>query len=132
MSSIIAIADVCTDEDLEKELGKGEFARLAPDSADGEEARQNALDDLLDQMENRRHPVRENAIVDPTQLRQTVVYGACSRLYRASITTGSGDDVNSAKAKWYDRKYERNANNLRPTITGNRKPAPSSIAFSRR
>lgn len=132
MSTIIAVADVCTDKDLEKELGESEFARLAPDSADGEDARQNALDDLIDQMGNRRVPVRESAIVDPGELRQTVVYGACSRLYRASITTGSGDDVNSTKANWYDRKYERNANNIRPTVTGNRKAAPSSISLSRR
>ena len=55
-----------------------------------------------------------------------------ARLYRSSITTGDGSDVNSAKFKFYNKQYERRSDELRPTVLGNRIAAPASIVWNRR
>ncbi len=125
------VNSVATDKDLTNEIGEGAFARLAPDTADGQDARQRAFDDVLDQLANRVPAVRETDLSDLSELNVVVVYGAVSRLYRSSITTGDSSDVNSAQAKFYHKQYERRVDDLRPTITGSRIAAPGSIKFNR-
>ena len=125
------VDDVATDLDITDEIGEVPFGRLARDSSDGQKARQRALDDVLDKLRNRVPPIRETDLSDISELRFVVVYGAVARLYRSSMTTGDGSDVNSAKFQFYNKQYERRSDELRPTVTGNRIAAPASIKLNR-
>ncbi|NRA02834.1 MAG: hypothetical protein HRU00_09565 [Myxococcales bacterium] len=131
--STTPVGDIVTDRDLELEIGEGAFKRLAPDTSDGESARQRTFDDLLDQLANRTPPIHEQNLVDLSELKVTIVYGACARLYRSNISTGSMDDLNAAQHKIYHKQYEQRADRLRPTVTGGLKAAGGfSIKTSRR
>ncbi len=128
--SINTVGSIVTDSDLSEEVGDGEFARIAPKTNDGLSARQLTLNDLLSRIKNRAPPVHETDLIELEELRIPCVYGAIARLYRKSMTTG--DDVFSVKFKHYMGEYNRRVADLRPTVTGGRIAAPSSIATFRR
>ncbi len=124
---------IATDEDLETELTKKEFCRLAGDDSEaGKDARQLALDDLLYQLANRVPPVPEGNLVVIGELKIATVYGAAARMYRNRITTGDGDDVNFTKSKLYQKLFDSRSAQLRPSVSNQQTSGPSSIALHRR
>lgn len=127
--SINPVNDVVTNSDLSNEISESEFGILAPNEDDGLDARQLTLDDLLDRLKNRVPPIHETDLIDLEQLRIPCVYGAVARLYRRAMTTG--DDVFSVKHRFYIKDYDRRVADLRPTVTGGRVAAPSSIKTHR-
>lgn len=120
---------VVTDEDLEDELGEKEVATLVADADDGEQVRQLAFDDVLDQLLNRVPPIRETHLTTMSELKITIVHAACARLYRRNVTTSEGRSA--AMAKHYQKEYLRRVRDLRPTITGLRLGAPAGIRVHR-
>lgn len=120
-----AVNDIVTDSDLSEEIGEDQFAILTPKVNDGLRARQLTLNDLLDKLKNRVPPIHEANLIELEELRIPCVYGAVARLYRKNMTTG--DDVFTAKAVLYMKDYDRRVQDLRPTVTGGRIGAPSSI-----
>ncbi len=133
MSTLIDVQEIATDEDLETELTKKEFCRLAgDDSTAGKDARQLALDDILYQLANRVPPIQEGDLAVITELKIATVYGAAARMYRNRITTGDNDDVNFTKSKLYQKLFDSRSAQLRPQVSNQLLAGPSSITMSRR
>lgn len=123
---------VCEDVDLENEIG-GSAALLALATPQlCRQARIGALDDVIDHLRNRTPPVLEANLADVSELRIAVRDGALARLYRQNMTTGDGEDVNARKAKDYQAAFMSAVNRLRPTLSGQLKAGPASIALHRR
>lgn len=128
----VTIASVATSQDVANELGgQAALDNLTSESFTIKHVLDLTLADVLDSLVNRTPPVRDSDIQDPTQLKKSVVFGACARLYRNNITTGEGD-VSSAKHKIYQRQYESILSSLRPTVGGVVAASSWSIPMHRR
>ena len=133
MSTLIDVQEVATDGDLETEITKKEFCRLAGDDTEaGKDARQLALDDILYQLANRVPPIQEGDLAFITELKIATVYGAVARMYRNRITTGDNDDVNFTKSKLYQKLFDSRSGQLRPQVSNQQLAGPSSITVHRR
>jgi hypothetical protein len=109
--------DVATPQDLADELGgTAALDNLTSESFTARHVLELTLADILDSLRNRTPPVVEGDISDTAQLKRPLVEGAISRLYRNNITTG--DDVNAAKQKLYQRAYDNTLASLRPVVAG--------------
>ena len=130
--STIDVEDVCTDADLEGYvLGKTNLQNLLPEDpawltdpdADYDYdanprvatiVRQQALDDVLEALAKRRPPIRETDLLDVTELKRPVAFGALHRLYTGQIQ--HEDSPNVAKAKHYCKAYEGAMAALQPSV----------------
>jgi hypothetical protein len=130
--TVIDVALVALDSDIEDELGEDVFERLIDDATDGLKARTHALEDVEYELNNRVPPIRPGEVSDLSELKRVVVYGACAHLYKANLTTGSGDDINSAKHDLYREDFMKRLVNLRPTVGTQLRAASSTIALHRR
>ncbi len=131
--STIDVNTVLTDSDIEDEITEKGLADLVTDSDDGLKARQLALDDVLYQLANRVPPVAEADLSNlAAELKIPCVYGACARLYRNNMTTGDPADFNHMQWKSYHREYEMRVQDLRPTVAGGLRAAPSAIQLFRK
>lgn len=113
----IDVNEVCTDENLIEEVGGAEaLSNLLSRSLgnDSTLARRAALNDVLRMLSRRAPPITDADIVDPTELRAAVAYGALTRLYRQAITTS--DSVFALHAKTYQTQFDDEVNGLRPTV----------------
>lgn len=129
----IDIDDVAAWSDLASEIGgKDALDNLTNESLTARKALELTLAEVVDSLRNRTPPIAETDLSDVTQLKRVVVEGTLARLYRINMTTGDGEDISSAKHKFYQRAYEATLSALRPTLTGGAIPAGFSIALHRR
>ena len=130
--SITAIDTVCTDADLITQFGGEEaFGNVLPDGQpNAQPQRQVVFDRALTSLKNREPPVRETELVDVTELRQTVVYGAIAELCWAAMTE-TGDRWEKL-AKRYDGLYQSELSALRPSVAVGQTAGTMSISIHRR
>lgn len=127
----INVNDVCTDADLIEEIGSPEaLSNLLARSLDNDStpARRAAMNDVLRMLSRRSPPIRDVDIVDPTELRAAVAYGALTRLYRQAMTTA--DSVFAVHAKTYSNQFEDEVAGLRPRVADLDGESVSASAFS--
>ena len=127
----INVNDVCTDADLIEEIGSPEaLSNLLARSLgnDSTPARRASMNDVLRMLSRRSPPIRDVDIVDPTELRAAVAYGALTRLYRQSITTA--DSVFALHSKTYANQFEDEVAGLRPRVADLDGESVSASAFS--
>ncbi len=128
----VAIADVCTDADLEKYLlGASNLTALIPDEWEGVAtiARQDALDRVLSSLARRRPPVRDTDIVDPTELRTVVAYGALEMLYIGAVTHEESPYMKLGKH--YGQRFSQELNSIQPTVHAGVTTSSLSVRISR-
>lgn len=114
----IDVNEVCTDADLVEEIGSSEALSNVLSHSVGNDstlARRAAMNDVLRMLSRRSPPIRDADIVDPTELRAAVAYGALARLYRQAMTTS--DSVFAAHAKTYASQFEDEVAGLRPRVS---------------
>lgn len=131
--STIAIDDVCTEADLEQEVGGSAVLQsLIPSewSGSAQKAREDALDDVVRALRRRTPPIREADLADVTELKMAVKFGALERLYRLAMTTSGS--VHAEHRRLYSDRFSDEVNGLSPTLTDDTRGAVMSIAFHRR
>lgn len=129
--STTPIADVATDADISDELSAGELANVIDDGGDAEKVRQKAFDEVLKALPRRIPPIAESMLVDVTELKDSVVYGALSRLY-LNASHGAGDTFHT-KHRFWQRRFEAEVNGLVVTLPDVQRSAGGlSIPISRR
>lgn len=143
--STTAVNDVATDADLEVHtLGKTNLQKLLPDEwltdpdanydADTNPKlatipRQQALDDTLVSLAKRRPPIRESDLVDVTQLKNAVVYGALAIIYGGA--TQYDDSPNVERAKRFRKLFEAEVAGLQPDVQLGSTASSMSLRLSR-
>lgn len=135
---MIDVDTIATDDDLAEELGGVAFLQnLIPDdwtdSAGqrvAKKARQRALDDVLLFLRRRIPPVIEADLRDPTELKQSVIYGAIERLNAMSMH--SVTDVFGSRRAHYQKMFRAEVDGLNPTVPEGLRSPPASITVARR
>lgn len=131
----VLLSEVLTVDDVRDEVGGADtLDNLQCDPKKVQDAMQRTLTDVLEALRNRVPPIVEGDIGTPSELRLTVLYGTCERLYLQNITTGDGKDIASVKHRHYSQRYLQHRRDLRPTIASSGEKAGSnmSIALHRR
>jgi len=123
VTTSINVDDVAVDRDLEKyTAGRSGLQDLLPEDSTWYEsgggaksalpARQTALENVLKSLKNRRPPIYEYQLLDVTELKQAVVFGALEILYRGAVQ--HEDSPNAKKAKDFGDKYRAEVTSLQP------------------
>jgi hypothetical protein len=138
---------VATDADLQVWTGgKRKLQDLLPDEAewfqtpasdydyDGNPKvatipRQRALDDVLVSLAKRRPPIRESDLLDVTQLRNAVVYGALAIVYGAAVQ--HEDSPNVERAKTFRKMFADEVAGLQPDVQAGATASSLTIRISR-
>lgn len=130
--SITAVDDVCTDQHLINQFqGEERFKGILPKGQVNAQAqRQIVLDRVLSRLKNRTPPIYEGELQDPTELRQTVIYGVLAELCMAAITE-DGDRWDRL-FKEYKRDYSSELASLRPTVSHGHTSGPKTLTIHRR
>lgn len=119
-TTTIDLDSVCTHADLIGEIGSEvQLRRMLPaqpsDTTDPTRPfRQRALEDVVKLMKRREPPIHEGNLSDLTQLRDAVIYGTLSRLYRVNATTDA--DVHSAMWRHWERRMESEVMSMRVDV----------------
>lgn len=121
---------VCTEEDLANEIGGARALDEILRDLKSETVRELALRDVLKSLKKRTPPIQSGDIVDPTELKEAVIYGSLARLYRDAMTTA--DDIYALKMKHFDKKYSSEMSNLSVTVTDHLRGAVRSWSMDRR
>lgn len=126
------VDDVCTDAHLVAHVGQAELDTLIPEdwSGSAENARQFALDEILDGLTRRQPPIEESDLDDITQLRRAVIYGALALLYRRAMNRDL--DAFGVKESIYRRLYQAERESLVPSVSGGARVPVASYAIERR
>lgn len=114
------VDDVCTEAELDEELGGGLIRKLGlkPSGwSDCRPARQWALNRFLDHLARLPNPVLESHLTDPTQLKFGVLCGASERLFHLAITSGNTSEVFVFQMQTYAKKFTNEMENFRPTVS---------------
>lgn len=125
--------DITTDEDLGDEAdGTVAVKNVLPKEWAGsaKKARQAALDDVLRMLGRRVPPILEGDLAKPEELKTAVVYGALERIFRGAISEAG--DIFDVLCKKYEKKYGAELLGLAPTVSGDSRANPYSIAMHRR
>ncbi len=141
----IDVEDVATDTDLEGyTLGKANLQKLLPDEwlMDPDEAydadtnfklatipRTNSLAEVLQAFRKRRPPIFETNLLDVTQLKQAVCFGALADLYTGAIQ--HEDSPNVERAKYYTKRFRDELASLQPDVQAGSTASSMSVRLSR-
>jgi hypothetical protein len=104
MTTTLVVDDIATDADLAAEFGgASRLNSTQPDVALRNAYRAQALQDVVDALASRTPPVLESDLVEPTQLKRSVVYRTLYKLcLNALAESGDRHDV---LAKRYEAEY---------------------------
>ena len=124
------VDSVATDEDLEQyTLGADRLQSLLAttdwwvdlaDEAKGKTAkpaRQKALDLVLKALDRRRPRISPEQLLDVTQLKDAVCYGALEILYRGAVDHEGSPNV--ARASAFAKKFGDETSSLQPDLASN-------------
>lgn len=132
------VDSVCTDADLEIHTGghEGLQALLPEDWHDtgaaekwAKPARQLALDITLRSLKSRRPPVFEADLLDVTELRLPVMFGALEIIFGAAIQ--HEDSPNEAKSKMFGKRFQAELAGLQPSVQAGSTASSMSVRLSR-
>jgi hypothetical protein len=135
---VIDVEDVATDTDLEVyTLGRSNLQALLPDEwfsetlnrKSGANARQQALDDILATLKQRRPPIRDTELADLTELKPAVCYGALAILYQGAAT--HEDSPHMVRGKSYASRFASEKQALQPSVMLGSTASSLSIRMSR-
>lgn len=129
----IAIDDVCTHADLASEVGgTAVLEDMLPSEWAGSSAtaREAALRDVLTSLRRRTPAIREEHLLDVTELRDAVAYGALERIYRAAMTTPDG--LHAEQRKLYSSRFDDECAGLVPTLLDDEEGSAFSFSLERR
>lgn len=133
MTTTLDADDIATDADLAIEVGgSSQLSNLIPAdwSGSAKKARQAALEDMMRALRKRTPPVTEADLMDATELKSGVVYGACERLYRVAMTTP--DSVYATHRKLYAERFDEELDGFTPTLSEGERGGPTSFVIERR
>jgi hypothetical protein len=133
-STILDVEAIATDAQV-YEAGGGEslVTRARPkDSPTLSAQKSRALADVLKVLAQRRPPVFDTSLVDPTELRDAVVYRTLSNVFGDAITAEG--DAWHVRHKRFAQEYANALSSLSPTVTDGVVAASGllSIPISRR
>lgn len=132
------VDDVATDADLSIYTGGVDrLQNLLPEDWHDEgasekwakPARQEAFDHVLRTIKARRPPILESDLVDVTELKLPVVFGALEIVYRSAIE--HEESPNKAKAKAFGDKFAAELSALQPSVSAGSTASSMSIRISR-
>lgn len=131
----VDVEQICTHADLLNEIGSTrELDRLIPkeDAGDTSRFRQLAAEEAIKALGRRSPPVYLADLLDLTELRDLVAYGAAMRLYRLALTGAADSDAQMAKFKHYRDAFDAELDALAPTVSDGGRGATSAVSVSRR
>jgi|GEM_PF-6819407 len=128
----IAVDTVATDADIESEVaGTSALRDLLPEGwTTAKPAREIALTETLRELSRRTPPILEADLIEVTDLRDSVIYGALARLYRAAIQVDG--DRYWHLARHYEKAYANERRTVRPTLQDGQSAHPHTITMHRR
>jgi len=129
------VESVCTEAELASYLAgqlTGQTRLLPPDWPDATQARQQALDEVLEALRRRVPPIREGDLSNVAELKRAVLYGAEKWLLWHSLTSAGPDSVFAFKYSVAAKRFEAEMAGLTPTVTGILRGNATSFAISRR
>ena len=137
---MIDVETVATDADLcAYTLGRSSLNDLIPDdeawlASDGVSksaavARRTALANVLAALLRRRPVISEADLIDPSELRQVVCYGALEILYRGAIQHEESPNVGRAKS--FAALYASELQSMQPSVRAGATTSSLSVRLSR-
>lgn len=112
--------DIATEAQLDEYLGgqlRGHTGLLPPSWEDAKPARRFALESVMAHLRRLAVPIYEHHLLDPTELRDAVLFGAAAHLYRLAITRGGDVEVFAVLEKRYSDLFKTEVATLAPKVS---------------
>lgn len=138
MTTTLDVETIATDADLEVYAGgRSNLQSLLPEEWFSETlnrksaapARQQAFEDLAATLRQRRPPVKDTDLADPTELKPGVCYGALAIIYSFAAT--HEDSPHQARGKHYASRFASEKQALQPSVLLGSTSSSLSIRMSR-